>query len=199
MEIRERPIIFSTEMVRAILDGRKTMTRRVVKPQPCRLFAIWKRYPHQEGCPYGQVGDRLWVRETWQDFCPLWDGAWCGCGSKEMIANTHKIAYKTTNTGINHKDKQNILPEKWRPSIFMPRWASRITLEITEIRVERLREICIADIEAEGIYGNRATHNAPIQQNKFRTLWDSINAQRGYSWESNPWCWCISFKRIGEK
>jgi len=78
----------------------------------------------------------------------------------------------------------------------MPRWASRITLEITEVRVERVQEISLNDIRAEGIPDDRATYNAPIQVEKFRTLWDSLNAKRGYSWSNNPWVWVITFRRV---
>jgi hypothetical protein len=166
--MNERPILFSGEMVRAILEGRKTQTRRVIKPQ---LRINYK-------CPYGQPGDRLWVRETWQCFKP---------NTEEIInpntVNIRALAYRATNEWRG----------KWRPSIHMPRWASRITLEITAVRVERLQDIGEVDAMREG---DPTCENTHIDW--FRALWDSINAKRGYSWESNPWVWVVEFQRIRE-
>ena len=179
--MKEHPIIFSTDMVRAILDGKKTMTRRVIKNP--------ERYEHIRECdfccPYGQVGDRLWVRETL-----VITG---GRGSEY-------VAYKADGYELD----KGIFPEKWRPSIFMPRWASRITLEITEVRVERVQEIteedaikegiCVVDNTEDGIY---SSPNYPdIHRDIFMYLWDSLNTKRGYGWEVNPWVWVIEFKRV---
>lgn len=170
-------------MVRAILDGRKTQTRRVIKPQPhaaADAFAWVARGKHsrwtaqKDGkaiglwflCPYGGPGDRLWVRETWCEFiddqgravaCAA-DG-WAECPAED---------------------------DRWRPSIFMPRWASRITLEITGVRVERIQDISEEDAQSEGV-------PIPIL---FISLWDEINGNRGYGWESNPWVWVVEFKRV---
>ncbi len=126
---RERPIIFSGPEVVSILDGRKTQTRRVITTpiwhvdreldddgwpvfEDQDMPSTWLRLP----CPHGAVGNRLWVRETWQDWCPIWDGHWCGCGSQEMREKTHRPAYRAT---IDERGE----PLRWRPSIHMPRWA----------------------------------------------------------------------------
>ena len=165
--MNEKPILFSGEMVRAILDGRKTQTRRVIteKWQQCespedqpQTFVSW--------CPYGQPGDRLWVKETFAMAIPA--GA--------SIHAERKPVYRADG---------EVVP-KWKPSIFMPRWASRITLEIVNVRVERLQGIGGTDAFAEG--GFTVT--------QFIELWNSINASRGYGWDANPWVWIIEFKRI---
>lgn len=183
--MKERPILFSTEMVKAILDCRKTMTRRVVKPQS--LFegkdGIITRYPNQEGCPYGQVGDRLWVRET---FCYKRDPI-------TAITSDNEFWYRATNPEVIKIDddgshafrKDGWSASPWLPSIHMPRKASRITLEITNIRVERVQDITAGDTVKEGVTGM-----------SFQPLWDSINAKRGYSWQSNPWVWVIEFRQV---
>lgn len=183
--MKERPILFSGEMVRAILEGRKTQTRRVVKMPPfdssdetlgSYLIA------HMDGCPYGQVGDRLWVRETWA-YCPY----------------RNCFFYRADN-----------FPEdkfKWKPSIHMIRAASRITLEITGIRVERLQDISEEDAIAEGIQKNPVQFDTRLNypagssaagwhnpKNSFRSLWRSINGKD--SWELNPCVWVIEFKQI---
>ena len=214
--MKERPILFSTEMVKAILDGRKTMTRRVVKPQPIYNEAFYGGWGictkksdtaiksfnegcYKDLCPYGQVGDRLWVRETfWQDER---DKMICFEADKtyKVHPDTNYLLQRKYNGTANPDMLQietNIFWHK-RPSIFMPRWASRITLEITNIKVERLQEITYDDAFKEGkaiMEYSILMHN-PIED-LFRTLWNSINAKRGYSWESNPWVWVIEFKRI---
>jgi len=192
--MKERPILMSVDNVKAILEGRKTQTRRVLKPQPRRhwdrfcLDITWgfRVYTLQELsllCPYGQVGDKLWVRETW--------------------ATEHRLDTLTVSE-LGHASEiplfykadspiQTILViGKWRPSVFMPRWASRITLEITAIRVERLQEITRNDIKAEGL-GMPTLPNSHLPYLEFRDLWDSINALLGYGWETNPWVWVIVF------
>lgn len=172
MQIKERPILFSGEMVRAILDGRKTQTRRVVKGialdwlAPDMFTPRFVASPENDLCQYGKVGDRLWVRETFQ---PYGDG----------------YAYRATPA----------IPENhnWKPSIFMPRAASRITLEITNVRVERLNEISDKDAEAEGVEAWSNSGNSPAW--KFQCLWDRINGKK-YPWSSNPWVWVIEFRKI---
>ncbi len=221
--MKTRPIIFNSQMVRAILDGHKTQTRRVVKYN--ENVPEGRVFKSQESrslinkqlvglrltdrtivkCPYGVPGEKLWVRETFQDFCPTWDGAWCGCGSKKMITETHQVAYRATKTPITHAGA-NIHPTKWKPSIHMPRWASRITLEITDVRVERLHEITVGDLIAEGIIKLENAHietypldlivNRSEHYTIWKKVWDSINAKRGYSFKSNPWVWVIEFKVI---
>ena len=191
--MKERPIILCTEMVRATLEGRKTKTRRVVKDprrhsgynprsslsthgavysmgDRSRELELSKDIKPEFPCPYGQVGDRLWVRET---FC-----------------------YHTTQ-GIVYKADYPESPLLWKPSIHMYKCDSRITLEITEIRVERLQEITEEDANKEGNpYPDRGGKGSLPPLWWFKKLWDSLNAKRGYSWESNPWVWVISFKRI---
>jgi hypothetical protein len=206
MKIQTHPILFSTEMVKAILENRKSMTRRVVKPQPYqegwagliptyqfgeyshghKLHGRFRQRELIEGSPY-QVGDRLWVRETWADMVCV---ASTEKGKGKGESNPH---YKASSDST----ELQILAGHWKPSIFMPRWASRITLEITNIRVERLQEIAIEDIQDEGFpLIDEYAHTEHDLRCWFHQLWDFINSKRGYSWESNPWVWCISFKRI---
>jgi hypothetical protein len=194
--MREKPILFSGPMVRAILAGTKTQTRRIVKPQPptgCTGMesidsppfqgfrflpvGLWPEDPRygNRSCPYGQPGGRLWVRETW---------AWC------TKADGHHI-YKADGDGIGNC---HVDGDRWRPSIFMPRWASRITLEITEVRVQRLQEISVQDAIAEGI-AKSPTSYPRDERDDFRDLWDSINANK-YPWASNPYVWALTFKKI---
>ena len=178
----EHPILFSTTMVKAILDDRKSKTRRVVK-WPVRGYRdSYKTRLHLEdelpreydkivkACPYGQVGSRLWCKET---FCHTDLG----------------VIYKAD---MDDADMRLFVSyRKWKPSIFMPRKFSRITLEITNVRVEHLQEIKLEDCWDEGIR-SRAESRIP----DFKRLWDSINAKRGYGWVSNPFCWVIEFKVV---
>lgn len=188
--MNEHPILFSSEMVRAILEGRKTQTRRVIKPQP-----YWEvgrdimQYPLD--CPYGQPGDRLWVRETWASHPQL-------NKVKPKHLNCAEIYYRATCDNDSHYS--------WRPSIHMPRWASRITLEVTGVRVERVRDITAEDAVKEGwqedcgwdnfTNGQVFRSDTPVSVIDFAYLWDSINAKRGHSWESNPWVFVVEFKVV---
>lgn len=176
--MKERPILFSGEMVRAILEGRKTMTRRVIKP-----FV-----PIIDFCPYGKTSDRLWVRETFAHV-----SSW---SHYNRLAPNSKWLYRA--------DKEWPV-SRWKPSIFMPRLASRITLEITGVRVEQVRDISENDASAEGLQDwypdpqkpNPYPNGGPYTNiQRFAALWDSINKKRGYGWDSNPWVWVIEFKRI---
>jgi hypothetical protein len=215
-EVRERPILFSGEMVRAILDGTKTQTRRVVirrmkdegewvKVRPVRGYTpetIRSEYP----CPYGQPGDLLWVRESWRalnrfNSWPVERGSW--------------VVYEADgpHDGDARPARSGGRMGKLRPSIHMPRWASRITLEITDVRVERVQEITEADARADGVersdwefscepYRNYADprrmpgRSFATALRSFETLWDSLNGRRGYGWDANPWVWVVSFNRI---
>ena len=179
----ERPIIFSTPMILAILDGKKTMTRRVIKPQPAghefngfNAFGEAIFYPRDDNsddaglrrCPFGQPGDKLWVRETW----------------------------RTLTEGIEYRADWVDPPRGiWKSPIFMPRLASRITLEIAAIRVERIQDITEEDIRyAEGcLYTPWLPSGDPLV---FQNVWDSLNAKRGYGWEKNPFVWVIEFRRL---
>lgn len=204
--MKERPILFRGSMVRAILDGRKTQTRRVMKPQPENQLTHYvllgghffrdeqlnlDEYPYGNytPCPYGWAGDHLWVRETWQDYCPLWSGAWCGHGTTEGKAKEHLPVYRADDPSRWVREG-GATPKKWRPSIFMPRWASRITLEVTGIRVERVQDISGVDILAEGFY-----LGAAWPEQSFPMTWDIING-KAYPWESNPWVWVVEFKKV---
>ncbi len=221
--MKERPIVFSTVMIKAILEGRKTQTRRVVTPSTSEVgvgkvdwskfcwdssqiyldtcqhghterhkaplpFIDGRRselspYEHQYlHVPYNwqddrtifriypkwEVGDRLWVRET---FCEYTTGGVIYRADEKPCEGVY--SYHT-----------------WKPSTFMPRWASRITLEITEVRVERLQEISHDDVIAEGL------SNAVNSDYFFPKVWDSLNAKRGYGWETNCWVWVIGFKEM---
>lgn len=201
----ERPILFSGPMVRALLAGTKLQTRRILKPQPRRVdggvpFGDGPAWAHAEPgtammrCPYGQRGDRLWVREAFsgphyrEDFPPaLWspsDAFWYWADGNPSVGDWTKP----------------------RPSIHMPRFASRITLEITSVRVERLQDISEADAIAEGCTRN---HNgyywggphavSGLKQmataiSAYRDLWESINGPG--SWKANPWVWVVEFERV---
>lgn len=205
--MKERPIIFSGEMVRAILDGHKTMTRRVAKPKKdghrvdkCHWSKTGWGWWHDDErggcsckpvtCPYGMHGDRLWVKETFSlgDVPFEYDPGF-----------RQSVAYRA-DTYADHGPI-------WSPSIHMPRWASRITLEIVSIRVERLQDISEADAAKEGVrYGQGSyelewmTPNRRAQQRlaDFAVLWDSINAKKpGCSWGDNPWVWAVEFERVG--
>lgn len=206
--MKERPILFSAPMVRALLDGSKTQTRRVVKSQPTngwefenppvfgritsphpkrgRFGAFIQRglgtdFPETDliPCPYGQSGDRLWVRETW---CHKWD---------DMHGYLDEYWYRASTPDVDHADGDGKSP--WKPSIHMPRAASRITLEITGVRVERLQAISEADAIAEGAQWaacgspQEGSHKAGYAQ-----LWESINGPG--SWDKNPWVWVVEFK-----
>ena len=193
-KVKERPIIFSGPMVKAILEGRKTQTRRVITPLPERdPFPCQYVYSCKEiKCPF--AADRLWVRETW---APHDDSA---------LANEEReyVYYRADD------EKKYETDGAWRPSIFMPRWASRINLGVLQIRAERLQEISEADAIAEGLtqwsdpprvtqihYGETISDVWETDPRKaYARLWDTINAKRGYSWESNPWVWVIEFKKL---
>ena len=202
----ERPILFSAPMVRAILEGRKSQTRRVVNPQPVNPVGdpgfspaedVW-RWDHENVrvCPYGAPwGDRLWVRETWT-------GTWC---YEEMhLAYAADGSERTLEVPDVPQDyalpKAAIKPGAWVTPLFMPRWASRLTLEITDVRVQRVQEISEEDAQAEGVEAERwvkiGGENGASYRMGFRSIWDHINAKRGYSWQSNPWVWAVSFRRV---
>lgn len=189
--MKERPILMKAEMVRATLDGSKTQTRRLFKFQ--EHGCLTGDCPHSkqpecdatllEECPYGRPGDRLWVKETFFPTDP-----WVAFKDGTQMHRDGSY-YKGNGKPIG--------PVKWKPSIFMPRWASRIDLEITAVRVERLREISQEDAVAEGVNNIRGsgeeTHCIePVDA--YRELWESINGKG--SWAQNPYVWVITFRRI---
>ena len=207
--MKERPILFSSPMVRAILDGRKTQTRRVVKPQPesghdgepywhVGGYRAWQfrgiADPLRMGtnnplvCPYGQPGDRLWVRETMD------------------VSYQGSAYYAADGAQIGDRDELGDLCERYGhpyffnelkgiPSIHMPRWASRITLEVTGVRVERLQDISEKDSKAEGALKQRLDDlEPPTHWRGFKGVWESINGAG--SWDANPWVWVVEFRRL---
>lgn len=222
--MKERPIIMQAESVRAILEGHKTQTRRVIKPQPNQRplrathpnngrmcwYEAWFDEPDVLYCPYGQPGDRLWVREAW------WQhggGTVSQEGEYRFIPDNYPGAQVAYAADHKYAPATTYYYEGWakRPSIFMPRWASRITLEITHVRVERLQDIREQDIRAEGVattcvyYGDRCNSSRCPEHERgyhtgvgedFRRLWNEINAKRGYSWDSNPFVWALEFKQV---
>lgn len=201
-KIKERPILFSGPMVRAILEGRKTQTRRACKPYlqcydtvSCDSKKTDFDFHFRDGigqliqCPYGKPGDRLWVREA---FVPnYFDGG--------------RMGYKAD---WNETAAEYCPEPKWKPSIHMPRAASRILLEITDVRVERLQEISEEDALAEGVlenpnqdslydfwhYGGSGCWGEFNAVGSFNSLWESINGPE--SWEANPWVWVVNFKTV---
>lgn len=208
--MKERGMIFNGEMVRAILDGRKNQTRRIMKPQPANDIARGT-FPNTEAygwvssmkqkfggttahfCPFGQPGDRIWVRETWAE---------AGAGAPEL-----KL-YRANYPAHVPSHYENVPPAEeihWTPSIHMPRWASRILLEITDVRVERLNDISEEDARAEGIIDGGClncgepepcgcANPEPDATDAFAYLWQSIYGQE--NWNANPWVWVIEFNRI---
>jgi hypothetical protein len=253
--MKEHPILFSGPMVNAILEGRKTQTRRVIKPQPPKWvrfasLAFGSLWNFVQGgkpicrnapakCPYGQPGDRLWVRETFvveveED------------GNKPPFSDGRPVKFLSEFEGESfdwlqpHYRATDPQPElccehekceggpcvrPWWPSIFMPRWASRITLEVTSVRVERIQDCSEADAVAEGGAEKELLHPPdgfdpdnvnppgaygyvsglqpfpegkihPTAAQAFAERWDYINAKRGFGWEKNPWVWVVEFKRV---
>ncbi|WP_250602200.1 hypothetical protein [Serratia marcescens] len=201
--MKERPVIFNGEMVRAIIDGRKTQTRRTIanvgsdnciplqKPTKTKdgIYTHVMDAPGNGLCPFGRVGDRLWVRETFAAFDADWkhpgkphdlkDGPWPNVVYPASVA---KIPDGTC-----------------RPSIHMPRWASRILLEITTVRVERLNDISEEDAKAEGVAPSQHIITPPeaLYRVGFLKLWQSIYGEE--SWSANPWVWVIEFKQVSEE
>lgn len=210
-EQREKPILFSAPMVRAILEDRKTQTRRVAKGE-------YLTRPDPRYCPYGVPGDRLYVKEA----------AWIWCEKRPNgTTKTGRPKFRYIPTGGHHvvycADSEKPATRlddnpahlwRWKAARFMPRWASRITLEITDVRVQRVQEISEEDARAEGV-GRYVMGHGPITdadvnadpgylmyaqyRPSFQILWDSINEKRGFGWAANPWVWCVSFTRVPQQ
>ncbi len=206
--MKERPMLLNSEMVKAVLDGRKTQTRRLIRWP--KIFWVdhtapdvkpYWRFEEASGsgpfipndwidyCPFGQPGDRLWVRETFAVMVEEHD---------EYPFDIFGYAYKATDISAD--------PDKWTPSIHMPRRASRVTLKITGVKVERLQEITEKDAQAEGClndvkleYGHMTgpiDYRGLYAVERFEELWDSLYPKKPeYQWQADPWVWCITFKR----
>lgn len=216
--VKEKPMLFSGAMVQALLDGRKTQTRRVIKPQPARIDHGWNWEPLNRSwndepndpyrnpklattamaceCPYGAIGDRLWVKETFS----IWDHSIDSLeiAFREGWPEASKfIETRAKPNGLHHKKLDGKKP--WKPSIFMRREYSRINLEITNVRVERLQDISEEDAWAEGVScedqdcGTKDP-NRYFPVNAYRRLWNSINGEG--AWEKNPWVWAIEFRKL---
>lgn len=239
--IKERPILFSSPMIRAILDGKKTQTRRVVKPQPDILNGTFEfsgeakdAWPEPDvmiaytpsgkfgvcnppyfKMPYGKPGDRLWVRETWgilnSQWSPVNENPHADVIGKMTCGQFASYAVKGFGCHIVYRadhatgnDGPGVI--KWNPSIFLPRWASRITLEIADVRVERLRDITEDDAAVEGV-GKQFRMSVKVGKvglderipssfrGGFANTWDEINGSK-YHWSTNPFVWAITFRRI---
>jgi hypothetical protein len=230
--MKERPIIMGAESVRAILEGRKTQTRRVVNPQPSVTYH-WSGDAYEEGgmlkailpakpsihfnympkCSYGSIGDRLWVRETAIISPKNFDDKRF-CNSTDNEGDARIVQYLATSPCTDGAKFYGLKPKS---PLFMPRWASRITLEITDIRVEMVQDITEEGAIAEGVeFGScweeqfgegyctgegwmdykNADYGCSTPKESYKTLWNSLNAKRGYSWEKNPWVWAITFKVV---
>ncbi len=192
-ETKERPILFSGEMVKAILARQKTQTRRVIKPQPQHWQGV---YDFEDGtyaivgedyeshpfrCPQGQPGDRLWVMETWNTVYRDGD---------DPLPHGDVPVYRA--------DEEHDEDAVWKPSIHMPRWACRILLELTDVRAQHVQDISVEDCIAEGCVNEHANTPGAEEATRFgfRKLWDSINAKRGFGWDTNCWVWAETFKLL---
>ena len=220
--MKERPIIFSSESVRAILELRKTQTRRVVKPNKKTEWLLCHDWVDEyikdpdnylvEECPYGKPGDTLWVREKWRivewgeypyrieyaDGTVLDEPGNSSDYDNDAYARLSEHCTKDCdNAGLDVDSegyyilKDGVVPTGWRSPMYMPRWASRIALEITDVRVDRLQDITFRDLQAEalGIQGELTK-----AMEEYIQIWDSLNSKRGYPWSNNPWVWCLTFK-----
>lgn len=237
--MKERPILFSAPMVRALLDGSKTQTRRIVKPQPVELpdfnrgglsinvggakYQTFNPEMYRHRCPYGKAGDLLWVRETWRHTASSLDEARAitdDIMSGSAVDWRADYVERLIKTGEFTREDAEVSSdfETWKPSIHMPRWASRIMLEIINVRIEQLQGISEDDAEAEGIEGiNQPTGGDDYQDYwrnygmsdkqsdgwpwftgdciaSYKSLWESINGAG--SWNANPWVWVVEFKVI---
>jgi hypothetical protein len=214
--MKERPILFSAPMVRAILEGPKTMTRRIVNPdlaseledgRPSETQRIetdetpMGGVPAVRFCPYGGPGDRLRVKEA----CWIW-GAWRKNGTTKTGRQRWRFYEIDPRRVVYDKPEATAKRgggEGWvyRHSRYMPRWASRISLDVTAVRVERLQEITEADAKAEGVTAESVSAVPGVMGYvaPYAELWDSLNAERGYGWDVNPWVWVLTFRRAKQE
>jgi len=221
--MKERGVIFNAEMVRAILDGQKTQTRRIIQSAAKNMQArghevishrepgdkwygdhvysmrdrsgVWQDFTNEEflaKCPFGQPGDRIWVREAFRVM---------GCATdvaRLMYKASERNSFTESTRTVPVASCTKQPSQKWTPSIHMPRWASRITLEITDVRVERLNSISEEDARAEGCAGGHDSipdyHYSATPHEHFHHVWTSIYGAE--SWQANPWVWVIEFRRV---
>lgn len=234
--MKERPILFSAPMVRAILDGTKTVTRRIVNLRQfgktdtkgydwtfrCKR-GLWQDFTNSEflASKYAEckTGERLWVRETWQQFDPHPDGDLAAVGAERLaqgrraphvgVTNDRPIEWTSAYRADGDVKHPAYGPANWRPSIHMPRWASRITLEVVSVRVERLHDITEDDARAEGVArafdGDRDLGGWEVgdasgltHRLAFEHLWNDINGDRA-PWNTNPWVWRVEIKRLADE
>lgn len=225
----EHPIVLNTEEVRAVLDGRKTLDVRPVRRAVDRLsgeiagavhparergYVAWwpgngvglaefTKKAYREGfMPPSEVGDVLWVKETWQDYCPMWGGSWCGHGTQEGIERDHQPVYKADPPELwirgGNDEEPGGPPLKWRSSTQMPRWVARLFLRVTDIRVKRVQEITWAEALAAGavrMHLDDLGQTWSTYARGFESQWDLRYAKRGLGWEKNPWVWLRTFER----
>lgn len=227
-ETKEHPILFSADMIRALLNGSKTQTRRPLKGVNgageldydfrdfplAALDRVWFDGKNGEAvfecqiavddtsdyrvrCPFGKPGDRLWVRETWRE--KAWSKAdFTKAGlSERPYVDSGIDYYGETLKAVFRADGDHQYFRPWKPNIHMPRWASRLTLHITDIRIEQIQDITEEDAAAEGVrWGTYEPHECRVcARGAFMDLWDTIYESRGYGWSVNPWCWIVEFER----
>lgn len=203
---KERPILFSGPMVRAIREGRKTQTRRIVKPQPRIVHAIhndasivtnriFRNGDQRIHCPCGQPGDWLWVKETWRTLDSLEHV------NPSNLRPGAPVEYRVGGHNVNGFQGETLIGMgRWRPSIFMSKWMSRVILEIVSVRVERLNDITEDHAKAEGVEDSipcGCLDNGTSECSsrcRFKSLWESINGPG--SWDLNPWVWVVEFKEV---
>ena len=195
-KMKKRQILFNGDNIITLLAKRKTMTRRVVKGESLDRITHWRKTGHGAGwegyhesvlafsinCPYGLPGQELVVRETWAAVPP------------------RSIHYRADNSfgmfGEEPRLRAMESTKGWRPSIFMPWWASRFTLEVTDVRIERLHAITYEDILAEGLVDKWEQVSAACIRMAWRSMWNSINEANGYPWTNNDWVWAVTFKEV---
>jgi len=231
IHMNEKPILFNTDMVRAILNGRKTQTRRVMPQYLCfrptnfrmsegvlqayvsvdeatrigMAFGGWHSVVRGAGdgrfveCPYGNPGDRLWVREAFS--------AWFSGNPWREFPRDKRTARYASNVFYRATHPYPDDDQKWIPGIHMPRWASRLSLEIVSVSVERIQGITEEDARQEGVEpvmrdtggvepSGLPCPEVPCYGEAFSELWDRINSKRGFGWEKNPWVWCLKFRKV---
>lgn len=221
-QVKERPILFSAPMVRAILDGRKTVTRREINPRMHTADSSFELHQQPDGswrpmhtfdescmddqgtehpitCPFGKIGERLWVRETWYcDHSEVMSGPYLKPDDLDISEARDDGTLVYAADGLTPYEADQPV---WKPSIHMPRWACRILLEITDVRVERLQDISEEQAMVEGVHKQPTTdwYSVPgidgagnTPRSAFANLWNST----GGDWDANPWVWCVSFRRL---